>query len=173
MKTLILGGIRSGKSLMAEQMAIDSQRQVVYIATAKAVDEEMERRIKLHRDRRPGGWVNLEEPIQLAQTLQSRAERQNCLLVDCLSLWITNLLVSEDSELLNAEVNALMRFLPGCPGDIIFVSSESNMGVVPAGELSRQYCDVIGLLHQDIAALSDRVILSIAGLSQVLKGEID
>jgi adenosylcobinamide kinase/adenosylcobinamide-phosphate guanylyltransferase len=173
MKTLVLGGIRSGKSLMAEQMAIDSKQQVVYIATANPVDEEMERRIRLHRDRRPTGWVNLEEPIQLAQALQSHADQQNCLLVDCLSLWITNLLISEDGELLSREVNALMSFLPGCPGDIIFVSSESNMGIVPQGELSRRYCDVIGSLHQDIAALSDRVILSIAGLPQLLKGEID
>jgi adenosylcobinamide kinase/adenosylcobinamide-phosphate guanylyltransferase len=173
MKTLVLGGIRSGKSEMAEQMAKDSKRQVIYIATANPVDEEMERRIKSHRDRRPAGWNNLEQPIHLAQTLQSHADQQICLLVDCLSVWITNLLISEDSELLNAEVNALINFLPGCPGDIIFVSSESNMGVVPLGELSRQYCDVIGLLHQDIAALSDRVILSIAGLPQVLKGEID
>jgi len=173
MKTLVLGGIRSGKSLMAEQMAIDSKRQVIYIATANPVDEEMEHRIELHRQRRPANWVNLEEPIHLAQTLRAHAGRQDCLLVDCLSVWITNLLVSEDAGLLNREVNALMNFLPDCPGDIIFVSIESNMGVVPLGELSRRYCDVIGLLHQDIAALSDRVILSIAGLPQVLKGEID
>ena len=73
--------------------------------------------------------------------------------MDCLSLWITNLLLSEDAGLLNREVNALIEFLPGCPADVIFVSSESDMGVVPVGELSRQYCDVIGLLHQDIAAL--------------------
>lgn len=169
MKTLILGGVRSGKSQMAESMAAESAGKVIYIATAKAGDDEMSERIATHQQRRPATWKNHEEPLYLAAAIRAKANKNTCLLVDCLSLWVTNLLLDDDKSLVESEVMALLAMLPQCPGEIIFVSNESNMGVIPMGELSRHYCDVLGLLHQNVAKLSDRVILTIAGLPHYLK----
>ena len=170
MKTLILGGVRSGKSRLAEEMAAESDLEVVYIATAQARDDEMRQRIEAHQQRRPAAWQCREEPVFLARALQDLASDDTCLLVDCLSLWVTNLLLDPDPDRIGTEVSILLELLPECPGEFIFVSSESNMGVVPMGELSRRYCDALGLLHQDIAHLSDQVILTVAGLPHYLKG---
>ena len=170
MKTLVLGGVRSGKSQLAEDMATAGDLKVSYIATARVGDAEMRERIDLHRARRPSNWVSHEEPVQLAAALRQLARIDGCLLVDCLSLWVTNLLLDEDAARIDDEIAALLDFVPVCPGELIFVSTEANMGVVPMGELSRRYCDRMGLLHQDIARLSDRVILTVAGLPHYLKG---
>jgi len=170
MKTLLLGGVRSGKSRLAEEMAAATGLAVSYLATAEAGDAEMRARIEAHQARRPPGWHSHEEPICLAQALRQRARADSCLLVDCLSLWVTNLLLAEDSSCAEREIDALLEFLPACPGELIMVSTESNLGVVPMGELSRRYCDRLGLLHQDVAGLCDRVILTVAGLPHYLKG---
>ena len=174
MKTLVLGGVRSGKSQlaedMAEDMAICTGMKVSYIATARVGDAEMRERIDLHRARRPANWGSHEEPVQLARMLSELAHTDGCLLVDCLSLWVTNLLLDEDAARIDDEIAALLDFLPDCPGELIFVSTESNLGVIPMGELSRRYCDRLGLLHQDIARQCDRVILTVAGLPHYLKG---
>ena len=170
MKTLILGGVRSGKSRLTEEMAAESGLEVVYIATAQARDDEMRQRIETHQQRRPAAWQSREEPVFLARALQDLASDDTCLLVDCLSLWVTNLLLDPDPDRIGTEVSILLELLPECPGELIFVSSESNMGVVPTGELSRRYCDALGLLHQDIARLCDHVILTVAGLPHYLKG---
>ena len=173
MKTLVLGGVRSGKSQLAENMAAAGGLIVSYIATARVGDAEMRERIDLHRARRPSSWVSHEEPLQLAAALRQLARTDGCLLVDCLSLWVTNLLLAEDPACVEREIDALLEFLPDCPGELILVSTESNLGVVPMGELSRRYCDRIGLLHQQVAGLSDRVILTVAGLPHYLKGAPD
>jgi adenosylcobinamide kinase/adenosylcobinamide-phosphate guanylyltransferase len=171
MKTLVLGGVRSGKSQLAEDMAAAGGLNVGYVATARVGDAEMRERIDLHRARRPLNWQSHEEPVHLAGALRQLARTDGCLLVDCLSLWMTNLLLDEDTALLDDEIAALLDFVPDCPGELIFVSTESNLGVVPMGELSRRYCDRIGLLHQDIARQCDRVILTVAGLPHYLKGK--
>ena len=173
MKTLVLGGVRSGKSRYAETLAADGGLEVCYIATAEAGDDEMRQRIDVHRKRRPGDWLCAEEPLELARVVRQQARADRCLLVDCLSLWLTNLLLTEDSCRMEDEIEALLTVLPDCPGDVVFVSTESNLGVVPMGELSRRYCDRIGLLHQDIARLCERVTLVVAGLPQHLKGAPD
>ena len=170
MKTLVLGGVRSGKSRLAEELAAASGLAVGYIATAEAGDAEMRARIEAHQARRPPGWQSHEEPIELAQVLQQQAHVDSCLLVDCLSLWVTNLLLAADPACAEREVDALLEFIPACPGELILVSTESNLGVVPMGELSRRYCDRLGLLHQQVAGLCDRVILTVAGLPHYLKG---
>jgi adenosylcobinamide kinase / adenosylcobinamide-phosphate guanylyltransferase len=171
-KTLILGGVRSGKSRLAERLAIDRALPVTYIATATAGDDEMRTRIAAHRARRPVTWSLVEEPIRLAATLRTHAAPDRCLLVDCLTLWLTNLLTAQDAALLERERAALLDdVLPALPGRVILVSNETNMGVMPLGALSRRYCDEAGRLHQDLARLCDRVILTIAGLPHVLKGE--
>ena len=171
MKTLILGGVRSGKSRLAETMARQSGLAVTYIATASGNDEAMAARIKTHQQRRPPEWGKLEEKFHLAQAIESVAAEDRCILVDCLSLWMTNLLLSEDEVLIENESGALLQCLGQVHAQIIMVSSESNMGVIPMGELSRRYCDLIGQLHQRVAAESERVILTVAGLPHTLKGD--
>lgn len=171
MKTLILGGVRSGKSRLAERLATESGRPATYIATATAQDDEMRARIIAHRARRPAGWTIVEEPIALAAMLRAHARADRCVLVDCLTLWLTNLLTAEDANALDRERAALLAVLPGLPGRIILVSNETTMGVTPLGELSRRYCDAAGLLHQALAQCCDRVILTVAGLPHILKGE--
>lgn len=170
-KTLILGGVRSGKSRLAERLAFESGLPVTYVATATVGDDEMRARIAAHRARRPAIWSVVEEPYALAATLHSLAAQDRCLLVDCLTLWLTNLLMAVDSSSLERERAALLDTLPSVPGHIILVSNETNMGVMPLGDLTRRYCDEAGRLHQDLAQICERVILTIAGLPHVLKGE--
>lgn len=172
MRTLILGGARSGKSRLAEKLATESGLGVTYIATAQAQDGEMAQRIAQHRARRPPHWNSVEEPLTLAATLQQHAAHDRCLLVDCLTLWLTNLLLYSDASTFARERTALLLVLPALPGSIILVSNESGMGVVPLGELTRRYCDEAGWLHQELAAHCDHVSLTIAGLPLTLKGNL-
>lgn len=171
MKTLILGGVRSGKSRLAERLAFESGLPVTYIATASAGDDEMRARIAAHRARRPAAWSLVEEPRALAAILHSHAAPDRCLLVDCLTLWLTHLLSAQDATLLESERAALLARLPALPGRIILVSNETNMGVTPLGKLTRRYCDEAGRLHQNLAQICELVILTVAGLPHILKGE--
>ncbi len=174
MKELILGGIRSGKSRLAEQAAIDSGLAVTYIATATlhgSDDDEMRQRITQHRNRRPASWALVEAPYALAKTVQQHASPTSCLLVDCLTLWLTNLLISEDRNQFKKERDAFIEIFPTLPGHIILVSNETNMGIIPMDKLSRKFCDEAGLLHQRLAQQSDRVVLAVAGLSHVIKNQ--
>lgn len=165
---LILGGARSGKSRLAEQLADASGAPVTYIATAQAHDEEMQARITRHQADRPAHWVTLEEPLALADTLLSQQAPDRCLLIDCLTLWVTNQLLDEAD--LQAERQALCAALENARGEVILVSNETGMGVVPVGELSRRFSDEAGWLNQSVAALADQVILTVAGIPMVVKG---
>lgn len=165
---LILGGARSGKSRLAEQRASDGQQAVVYIATAEAGDGEMQNRIQHHRQQRPAHWHTVEEPLHLARAIQQH--HGNLILVDCLTLWLSNLLCHADPTLFEREKAALLDCLHSRP-DIILVSNETGLGVVPMGDLSRRFVDEAGWLHQAIAALADRVTLVVAGLPHLLKAE--
>lgn len=171
MQELILGGARSGKSRLAERLAGESGLEVTYIATSQVLDGEMSERIRAHRDRRPAQWALVEEPLQLARVLSEHASAQRCLLVDCLTLWLTNLLVLDDDARLQHEREALLVSLANLPGRLILVSNETGLGVVPMGELTRRYVDEAGLLHQAIAERCQRVVFTVAGLSMVLKGD--
>ncbi len=171
MRELILGGARSGKSALAERLAGEDGREVVYLATAEAGDEEMARRIADHRERRSRHWQTHEEPLALAGALERLSAPGRCLLVDCLTLWLSNLLALDDRSRWPREREALLTLLPRLPGRIILVSNEVGWGIVPMGELSRRFQDEAGRLHQALAACCERVILVVAGLPQVLKGE--
>jgi adenosylcobinamide kinase/adenosylcobinamide-phosphate guanylyltransferase len=173
MKRLILGGVRSGKSRLAEGLARESGLPVTYLATALPGDAEMEARIEAHRARRPRHWLIVEEPYRLAEALQQHAEVRRCLLVECLTLWLTNLLLDADSQRYERERQALLDGLPNLPGEIILVANETNMGVIPMGEVSRRFCDESGWLHQALAECCDQVLLTVAGLPLQLKGEDD
>jgi len=170
---LVLGGARSGKSRYAEQQAINSGKQVVYIATAEAGDDEMQQRINLHRQARPQEWSTVEEPIRLAETIQ-KYDKQDCyLLIDCLTLWLSNLLFDKKGELQQAvfekQTTKLFEVLSNFSGQIILVSNELGSGLVAMDKMTRRFVDEAGFLNQKIASLSDKVVLVTAGLPQVLK----
>lgn len=170
MLQLILGGARSGKSRLAEKLAADSVLSVIYIATSQPLDGEMNQRVASHRARRPDHWGLVEEPVELARVLRENAAPGCCLLVDCLTLWLTNLLMLDNPERLIQEREALLDCLAELPGEIIFVTNETGLGVVPLGELTRRYVDEAGLLHQALAERCQRVVLTVAGLPLTLKG---
>ncbi len=169
MKELILGGARSGKSALAERRAAGSGLGVTYIATATAGDREMAERIARHRADRPVDWCTVEEPLHLAAALSEHAAADRCLLVDCLTLWLSNLLGEGDTHRLEREQAALLEVLPALPGRILLVSNEVGQGVVPLGELNRRFVDTAGRLHQHLAQVCDRVTLVVAGLELPLK----
>lgn len=170
---LVLGGARSGKSRYAEQQAAASGLQVIYIATAEAGDEEMQARIAHHRHRRPEHWQTVEQAMHLAQAIADHAGPQRCILVDCLTLWLCNVLFDKQGELqadrYQQECNALLAALDDCKHRVILVSNEVGSGVVAADAMTRRFVDEAGFLHQKIAQISDKVVLVTAGLPQTLK----
>jgi len=166
---LILGGARSGKSHYAEKLAIESGKEVVYIATTNVMDDEIAQRVARHKQDRPTEWATVEEPLGLAKSLENWASPERVVLVDCLTMWLTNLLSDTDKSLLNNEQDQLLTCLQDISGTIIFVSNEVSMGVIPMGELTRQFVDEVGRLHQRLAERVDNVTLMVAGLPHHLK----
>lgn len=170
-RILILGGVRSGKSRLAERLALESGWPVTYLATATTgQDAEMQARVQAHRARRPREWTLVEEPLRLTRALGAAAGPERCVLVECLTLWLANLLWAEDEPLLQDELAGIRALLPELPGRVIFVSNETNQGVIPVDALARRYCDLAGELHQDLARQCERVLLCVAGLPLVVKG---
>lgn len=173
MKQLILGGARSGKSTLAERLATESSEEVTYIATAALTqnDVEMKQRIRAHRDRRPETWQLIEEPLNLAEALRLNCATGRFVIVDCLTLWLSNILLLEDGRYFKQQTTALLSVLPELQGNLILVSNEVGLGIVPLGEMSRRFQDESGWLHQQVARVCDRVILTVAGLPLTLKGD--
>ncbi|MCC6467770.1 MAG: bifunctional adenosylcobinamide kinase/adenosylcobinamide-phosphate guanylyltransferase [Alphaproteobacteria bacterium] len=164
--TLILGGARSGKSRHAEALIAQAERGCTYIATAQALDSEMRRRIAEHRARRPAHWATIEAPIDLPAALSGHAP--GCVvLVDCLTLWLSNILLAERD--IAADSDALVAALQACEATVICVSNEVGLGIVPDNALARAFRDAQGQLNQRIAALADRVVLMTAGQPTVVK----
>jgi adenosylcobinamide kinase/adenosylcobinamide-phosphate guanylyltransferase len=162
---LILGGARSGKSRYGETLAANSAYKVKYVATARALDNEMEQRIAQHKLDRPSHWESIEEPTDLYRVIN---ESIDCIvLVDCLTLWLMNIMDAGVS--IASSVDALIAALKTRKVPIILVSNEITMGVVPMGEMSRQYVDELGRLHQKIAQQANNVTLMVAGLPLVVK----
>ncbi len=170
MLSLVLGGARSGKSALAERLAVESGLEVLYVATAQALDGEMSERIAHHRSRRPAAWGLVEEPLALADTLLRHARDGRFVIVDCLTLWLSNLLGAEDDARFETERDALLRATAALPGDVCFVSNEVGLGITPLGELTRRFVDEAGRLHQSLAQRCDRVVFVAAGLPLTLKG---
>lgn len=166
---LVLGGARSGKSHYAEQRALVSELECIYIATAQAGDEEMAERIRHHREQRSGFAYTIEEPVELARVISEQMSPTRCLLVDCLTLWLTNLLLLDNESRFSHEKSAFFDVLKHHRGQIIFVSNEVGQGIVPMDALSRRFVDESGRLHQQLASVCNRVAFVIAGLPQVLK----
>ncbi|MEQ1451502.1 bifunctional adenosylcobinamide kinase/adenosylcobinamide-phosphate guanylyltransferase [Acinetobacter seifertii] len=171
MLQLILGGARSGKSRLAEQTAISTQLPVTYVATAQALDPEMQSRIAHHQNQRPVHWALVEEPLFLANALKKIDQANQIILVDCLTLWLTNLLLLEDQSVQQFECEQLLKVLPTLESEIILVSNETGLGVVPLGEISRRFVDEAGRLHQALGQIADKVVFCVAGFPMILKGE--
>ncbi|MYM90456.1 bifunctional adenosylcobinamide kinase/adenosylcobinamide-phosphate guanylyltransferase [Rugamonas sp. FT82W] len=180
-RTLVLGGARSGKSGYADRLAIESGKEVVYIATATAGDAEMATRIAHHRAGRPSEWTTVEEPLALGNQLLRWSSPDRLILVDCLTLWLSNLLFSSGEQypdvgeitlpaLFHEQQDMLASALTKCASDVVLVSNEVGMGIMPFGAISRCFVDEQGRLNQAMAALCDRAVFVAAGLPLMLKG---
>ncbi|MCC4308955.1 bifunctional adenosylcobinamide kinase/adenosylcobinamide-phosphate guanylyltransferase [Alcanivorax marinus] len=167
---LILGGIRSGKSGLAERLAERAGGAVLYLATARPGDDEMRERIRRHRQRRPANWSLLEEPLALGAALRDLDRGSPpTVLIDCMSLWVSNLLLAGEA-VFERERPAFLEALPAYPGRVIVVSNEVGLGLIGMDPLTRRFADELGWLNQDLAARAERVVMTVAGLPQVLKG---
>ena len=171
---LILGGARSGKSAFAEKLATDSGLPVTYIATAQVYDAEFGQRVEHHKVRRPAHWKTVEQSFNLGAALQQHAKVNEIVIVDCLTLWLAQCICPDCDRPENLtwqhERNALLNALPNLPGTVLLVSNEVGMGIVPLGEINRQFQDEQGRLNQDIAKLAGEVSFIAAGLPITLKG---
>jgi len=164
---LVLGGQRSGKSRFAEDLVMRSGRRPVYIATAAARDDEMTDRIALHRARRGSAWTTIEAPLDIVGALAQTAGEGFAVLVDCLTLWLSNLIEAEHD--VDRETDALLAALADAAGPVVLVSNEVGAGVVPANALARRYADALGILNQRVAAEVGRVVFMAAGQPVVVK----
>ncbi|HVI52458.1 MAG TPA: bifunctional adenosylcobinamide kinase/adenosylcobinamide-phosphate guanylyltransferase [Candidatus Sulfotelmatobacter sp.] len=166
--TLVLGGARSGKSLYAESV-LAGQPQPVYLATCQIYDDEMAERVRLHRTRRPAPWITVEVPLDLTAALKAEAKPGRAVLVDCLTLWVSNLMMAETD--VTAAADALCAALPGLPCPVVFVANEVGLGIVPDNPLARAFRDHAGRLNQIVAARCQTVAFVAAGLPLILKDE--
>ncbi|WP_019516796.1 bifunctional adenosylcobinamide kinase/adenosylcobinamide-phosphate guanylyltransferase [Sphingomonas sp. Mn802worker] len=166
--TLVLGGARSGKSRHAQELAEGCTGELVFVATAQAFDGEMAERIAAHRRDRDARWSTLEAPTDLPGAIGREARAGRVLLVDCLTLWVSNLMLG-DADMDQAS-DALVSAIEQADGDLIFVSNEVGFGIVPDNALARRFRDAAGRLNQRVAAVCDRVELVVAGLPLRIKG---
>lgn len=182
---LVFGGARSGKSLFAEQTAMklaQGGKQMIYLATAHGSDTEMQARIAHHRERRSAHWATVESSLELGAAIMTHSRADNIILVDCLTVWLSNLLFSVPQEYpeigqitppagFTIQRQSLLDALAQAPGAVILVSNEVGMGIIPMGAVSRWFVDEAGRLNQAVAAIADSVVWVAAGLPLVLKGQ--
>jgi adenosylcobinamide kinase/adenosylcobinamide-phosphate guanylyltransferase len=169
---LITGGARSGKSIYAEQRAAALGYRRLYVATAEPKDEEMTRRISEHKSRRGNEWTTIEESLELAEALFARRGQMDCALVDCLTLWLSNLLLRRDGKYAEDKVKELIEILPRLNFHLVLVTNEVGWGIVPDNMLARQFRDLAGWANQQIAAAANEVVLTVAGVPMIVKKEI-
>ncbi len=170
---LVTGGCRSGKSRFALDYINQHYENKVFLATAEALDGEMRQRIRRHREERGPDWKTLEEPIALTEELASLGGNPQGVLIDCLTLWISNLLtagIAEEDIL--ARADALAAKIQGIPHSVVVVTNEVGFGIVPENKMARIYRDLVGAVNQKMAACADVVVLTVAGIPQVIKGRL-
>lgn len=166
-RTLILGGARSGKSAFAERLVLNSGLYPVYLATGAAFDAEMAERIARHRQSRGEGWQTVEEPRHIAEVIDREATPDRAVLIDCLTLWLSNLMLTEAD--IDDETERLIEAMARAGGPIVLVSNEVGLGIVPENALARRFRDAQGKLNRRMAEAADQVVLVAAGLPLVLK----
>ena len=170
----ILGGARSGKSDFAQRIVLKTAGRVLFVATAEPGDDEMRDRIQNHIESRPEGWNTLEEPIDLETAIQSSSDGYDTLLIDCLTLWVSNLLINHQQEaavesLILDKAKTLLELYECSSSTWVVVSNEVGLGLVPSNELGRAYRDALGRVNQLFAARADRAYFMMAGLALDLK----
>jgi adenosylcobinamide kinase / adenosylcobinamide-phosphate guanylyltransferase len=172
--TLVLGGVRSGKSRYAQQLA-EQSRQVVFVATAKVTDDEMRAKIDRHREDRPNEWLTVEEPLDLPKVLRQHELGCEVMVVDCLTIFAANLMETEgeNEKAIELRVEALYEALQAVQCSVVVVSNEVGSGVHPVSPLGRRYRDLLGEINQGVARIADDVVLMVAGLPLALKGHVE
>ena len=170
--TFVTGGCRSGKSRFALDYANRHFHKKLYLATCEALDEEMAKRIENHKKKRGMDWQTVEEPIEIAEAIKQHGDRVEVILLDCITLWLSNLLMRQksDHEVLN-ETGRLIDTVKQGQASFIFVSNEVGMGIVPIDPLGRRFRDLSGMANQKIAEVVDRVVFMVSGIPMFLKGE--
>ncbi len=163
--TLVLGGARSGKSAYAESF-IEAAGGGVYLATAEALDAEMQDRVQIHKRRRGDQWRTVEEPLDLSGALRTNGDSP--ILVDCLTLWLSNIMAADRD--IEYETKALISTVSECKAPVVMVSNEVGLGIVPDNAFARSFRDQAGRMNQQLAAVADRVVFVAAGLPLVMKG---
>ncbi len=172
---LIIGGARSGKSKYAEKQATlicsnpSPEKNIIYIATATIEDNEMAQRIKHHQQHRPKDWQVIEEPFNLSQILQKHVTSQQTIIIECMTLWLTNWLCHKDIKQWQAEKQAFIEILKNSHANIFIVSNEVGSGIIPMGQLNRDFVDQSGWLNQSLSKIADQVTLVVAGCPLELK----
>ena len=168
---LVLGGAKSGKSRFSMDVCNTLHRQRIFLATAQALDREMEKRILRHRAERGSGWLTVEEPIEIASTIRTMDQQDTVILVDCLTLWLNNLFMKygEDGKEIERYIEEFVSRLSDARGALVIVSNEVGMGIVPENGLSRRYRDAAGILNQRVAGAAAVVVAILAGQPLVLK----
>jgi len=168
--TLVIGGGRSGKSTWAEAYARSHEGKRIYLATAEAFDDEMKKRIKAHQARRSGEFITIEEPLELSERIMSMASGVDVCLIDCLTVWLGNLMHYEKN--LETYLEDLYRVVESPPCELILVTNETGLGIIPTDSMSRTFRDRAGWMNQRLAVLADRVVLLVAGIPLALKGTL-
>ncbi|MEI6789111.1 MAG: bifunctional adenosylcobinamide kinase/adenosylcobinamide-phosphate guanylyltransferase [bacterium] len=169
---LVLGGARSGKSSYAQRLAESRWKHPLYLAPAETLDSEMANRVKLHRQQRGPHWGCVEEPLDVARIIRTSIPKRDGVLLDCATLWLTNVLLKEGEPSVKSRKQDLLAALKESTTDVIIVSNEVGMGIVPESPLGRNFRDLQGWLNQDMAAVADTVLFIVAGLPLVLKGTL-
>ncbi len=176
MKSLVLGGVKSGKSHFAEQCVIrwaaqtsHADKSVTYLATAenRKDDKAFSSRIARHIAQRPAAWNTVEEPLDISDVIAAASGKDQCVLLECLTLWVSNLF--QDEATLASRIEQFCAVLQAYEGEIILVSNETGLGIMPPNALARRYGDELGILHQRLASICDEVVLIVAGLPHYLK----
>ena len=175
---LITGGVRSGKSSFAEKLAGNLGKRITFIATAQSLDEEMEERIAQHRSNRPVHWETYEEPYKVAQVINNIGQETEVILIDCLTLLVSNLMQDYQEEISNKnlaeniirEINEIVRIAAQCSAIVSIVSNEVGLGLVPANPIGRFFRDILGKANQLIAEQADQVYFLVAGIPVQIKG---
>ena len=169
---LILGGVRSGKSRYAQQLAGDVGNRVLFLATAEAGDDEMKRRIARHKSSRPESWRTIEEQMDIAGVLRKNAARADAVIIDCVTVWLSNLMMHNEKlseKEMTAVIDRLIDTYAQGEATYIIVSGEVGMGIVPEHPLGRIFRDYLGLANQRLAAKADRMVLMVAGIALDVK----
>jgi len=169
--TFVIGGCRSGKSRYAQRLAEGIQnRNRIFIATCVPYDEEMQERVRKHQEDRDSTWTTVDAPILLPDMLEKYGKEENVVLADCLTLWISNLLMYPDIvQEIDLRVDNLIQSLENVNGTVIVVSNEVGAGIVPENRLARQFRDIVGILNRKTAAVADEVIWMVAGIPVKIK----